>query len=143
MGGPPRPKPPDPMKTAQAQMGLNRDAIRDAANYSQIGQQTPWGSVSYSGELGSPERQQTTTLNPQDQQRLDQPAWNPVRIVGVNPWWSGLPAAGAAGAQGAGRGKAGPSQQMPPMQVQKAMTAMGKKPKMSTSGMNDDDYYGE
>ena len=138
MGGPPRPKPPDPMKTAQAQMGLNRDAIRDAANYSQIGQQTPWGSVNYSGELGSPERQQTTTLNPQDQQRLDQQRGIQSGLLGLI-----LGGQGQGGGQGGGRGKAGQAQQMPPMQVQKAMTAMGKKPKMSTSGMNDDDYYGE
>ena len=139
MGGPPRPKPPDPMQTAQAQQGLNREAIRDAASYSQIGQQTPWGSVNYSGELGSPDRQQTTTLNPQDQQRLDQQRGIQSGLLGLI-LGGGLP---AAGAQGGGRGKAGPAQQMPPMQVQKAMKAMGKKPKMRTSGMNDEDDYGE
>ena len=140
MGGPPRPKPPDPMETARAQQGLNRDSVRDAAMFSQMGQQTPWGSVSYTGELGSPDRQQHVTLNPQDQQRLDQQR-------GVQSGLLGMILGGGGQGQGGGRGKSGQAQQMPPMQQQKAMTAMGKmpkpKPKMNYESDDNEDYYGE
>ena len=86
------------MVTAQAQQGFNRDSIRDAAMFSQIGQETPWGNVSYSGELGSPDRTRHETLNPQDQQRLDM-----IRAL-------------KGGALNSAGGKAGPSQAMPPME---------------------------
>ena len=71
MGGSQRPQAPDPMRTAQVQQGFNKDSLRDAIASSQIGQENPFGEVSYSGEIGSPDRKQTTTLNPQDQQRLN------------------------------------------------------------------------
>ena len=65
-----RPKPPDPMQTARQQQGFNREAQADAAQLGQIGQDTPFGSTSYTGEIGSPDRRQTVTLNPEDQARL-------------------------------------------------------------------------
>ena len=99
MGGK-RPTPPDPMVTAQAQQGYNRESMRDAAMYNQMNQNTPWGNVSYSGELGSPDRAMNVSLNPQDQQRMDM-----IRAL----------KGGALNSAGAG-GKAGPSQAMPPME---------------------------
>ena len=67
-----QPKPPDPMQTARAQQGLNREGMADAVRFGQVGQDTPWGSSSFSGEIGSPDRRQTVTLNPADQARLEQ-----------------------------------------------------------------------
>ena len=98
MGGQ-RPTPPDPMVTAQAQQGYNRGSMRDAAQYNQMGQETPWGNVSYSGELGSPDRTRHVALNPQDQQRLDM-----------------IRALKGGALNSAGAGKSGPSQAMPPME---------------------------
>ena len=49
-----RPKPPDPMQTARQQQTFNRESQADAAQLGQIGQDTPWGSRSFSGEIGSP-----------------------------------------------------------------------------------------
>ena len=95
-----RPKPPDPMQTAEVQQGFNRDALRDALAASQIGQDTPWGSIDYSGEIGSPDRRQQLTLNPQDQQRLDQQRGIQSGLLSLIT----------------GQGKSGQAQPMPPMQ---------------------------
>jgi hypothetical protein len=65
------PKPPDPVATAQAQSGINRADLGYAAGLNQINQTGPFGSVSYSGEIGSPNRTQTTTLTPGMQSVLD------------------------------------------------------------------------
>ena len=78
-----RPKPPDPMETARQQQTFNREGQADAAQLGQIGQDTPWGSSSYSGEIGSPDRRQTVTLNPQDQARLDQERSIKSRLLGM------------------------------------------------------------
>ena len=67
-----RPKPPDPMQVSRQQQDFNRESMGDAARYGQIGQDTPYGSISYSGEPGSADRRQTVTLNPADQARLEQ-----------------------------------------------------------------------
>lgn len=65
------PKPPDPIATAQAQSGINRADLGYAAGLNQINQTGPFGSVTYSGEIGSPDRTQTTTLTPGMQSVLD------------------------------------------------------------------------
>ena len=65
------PKAPSPEAQAQAQMGMNREAILESAKHSQIGQRTPFGSLFYTGELGSPERTQHVSLHPAEQERLD------------------------------------------------------------------------
>ena len=44
MGFGKRPTPPDPMQTAQQQQQFNRDSMRDATGFNQIGQDTPFGS---------------------------------------------------------------------------------------------------
>jgi len=61
---------PDPVATAQAQSGINKDALITAAGLNQIKQTGPFGSVSYSGDIGSPDRTQTTTLSPELQKLL-------------------------------------------------------------------------
>jgi hypothetical protein len=65
------PRPPDPVATAQAQSGINRADLGYAAGLNQINQTGPFGSVSYSGEIGSPNRTQTTTLTPEMQAILN------------------------------------------------------------------------
>lgn len=106
MGG--RPKPPDPRQTADIQQGYNREAMRDAAQYGQIGQQTPWGSIRYEGAIGSPDRQQIVELNPADQQALDARRGISQGLLsimtGTQPG-AGMPGAGAgtAGTNKAGR----------------------------------------
>ena len=66
------PKPPDPYETAAAQAGMNKEAIREAALHNQINQVGPLGSSTWSGEIGSPDRTQTTTLSPEQQALLQQ-----------------------------------------------------------------------
>ena len=78
-----RPKPPDPMQTARQQQVFNRESQADAAQLGQPNQVTPWGSTSYSGEIGSPDRTQTVTLDPQDQSRLDQERSVKSRLLGI------------------------------------------------------------
>ena len=89
-----RPKPPDPMQTARQQQTFNREAQADAAQLGQPNQVTPWGTTSYSGEIGSPDRTQTVTLNPEDQARLGQERSIKSRLLSVI----------LGGAQGMGEG---------------------------------------
>ncbi len=58
------PSPPDPYATAQAQQGVNKDALMTAAQLNQINQTGPFGNIKYSGDIGSPDRTQTTSLDP-------------------------------------------------------------------------------
>ena len=108
MGFGKRPEAPDPMKTAQQQQQFNRDSMRDATGFNQIGQDTPWGSVGYEGEIGDPNRRQITTLNPQDQARLDQQRQ-------IQSGLLGLILGGGQG--GGGGGKQGGGEPMPGMQT--------------------------
>lgn len=66
-----QPKPPDPFETARAQSEANTLAARESAQLNQINQVTPFGNVSFSGQIGTPGRTQTTTLSPQEQAKLD------------------------------------------------------------------------
>ena len=102
-----KPKPPDPMQTVRQQQTFNRESQADASQLGQIGQDTPWGSTSYTGEIGSPDRRQTVTLNPQDQARLDQERSIKSRLLGII-------LGGSQGMQG-GQGKQGGGQPMPAM----------------------------
>ena len=65
------PTAPDPMKTAEAQSKMNKEAILESAKVNQMNQTTPWGTTSYTGEIGTPDRQQTVALDEQDQRALD------------------------------------------------------------------------
>lgn len=64
------PQAPDPVATAQAQNAVNKDALTTASQLNQINQTGPFGSISYSGAIGSPDRTQTTTLSPELQRLL-------------------------------------------------------------------------
>lgn len=66
-----QPAPPDPFETAAAQSQANTAAARESAQLNQINQVTPFGNVSFSGQLGTPGRTQTTTLSPAEQAKLD------------------------------------------------------------------------
>lgn len=68
---PSAPKAPDPYQTAQAQAQANKEAVRESALVSQINQVTPFGSLTYSGQIGSPNRTVTQTLSPEAQRQFD------------------------------------------------------------------------
>ena len=110
-----RPKPPDPMQTARQQQTFNQEAQQDAAQLGQPNQVTPWGNIGYSGEIGSPDRTQTVTLNPADQARLEQERSIKSRllsmILGGAQGMNGQPVGGMQQAQG----KQGQAQPMPAM----------------------------
>lgn len=70
-GGSPPPAP-DPAATAAAQGAANKEAVYESARVNQINEATPYGAVSYSGEIGSPDRTRTTSLAPEQQSQFDQ-----------------------------------------------------------------------
>lgn len=58
-------------KKAQYQYDLNKQAMADELQANRVNQSTPWGSINWSQDP-SGQWSQTTTLNPAEQQRLDQ-----------------------------------------------------------------------
>lgn len=70
------PRAPDPMATAQAQAGLNRDTAITQQELNMVNQNSPWGSVGYQQTgvtaNGTPQWTQTTTLSPSQQAIFDQ-----------------------------------------------------------------------
>lgn len=66
------PKAPDPAATAAAQSAANKDAVTESAKVNQINTVSPYGSTTWSGEIGSPNRTQTTNLSASGQTQLDQ-----------------------------------------------------------------------
>ena len=70
-GGGSAPAAPDPAATARAQGLANKEAVYESARVNQINSVNPQGSVTYSGEIGSPDRTQTTSLNPEAQRIFD------------------------------------------------------------------------
>ena len=58
------PKPPDPVKTAQMQAQLNRQAAYDSARLNQVNQYNPFARTTWSGAIGSPDRTQHVAYNP-------------------------------------------------------------------------------
>lgn len=65
------PKPPDPYVQAAAQSQANQQSLQQAAQYNQFGQVTPFGTQTWSGTIGEPDRTVTTTLNPATQALLN------------------------------------------------------------------------
>ncbi len=65
------PKAPDPVATANAQAGMNRDTAITQYGLNATNQVTPWGSLNYSQigkwDDGTPRYQAEQTLNPQIQ----------------------------------------------------------------------------
>lgn len=78
-----KPKAPDPVKTAQAQAGFNRDTATTEMMMNMVSQNNPWGSVQYDATgsqsfIGSdgkmitvPQYSQTTTFTPEQQAIFD------------------------------------------------------------------------
>lgn len=89
------PKAPDPMQTAQAQSGMNRDTAVSQQLINMVNQQNPWGSVSYtqngmtsytdsSGrQVQVPQFTQTTTFTPQQQAIFDQTQSAQTNLAGL------------------------------------------------------------
>lgn len=89
------PSPPDPMQTAQAQSGMNRDTAVSQNLINMTDQVNPWGSVSYdqtgtssyvdsSGKLITiPKFTQTTTYNPAQQDIFDKSTAAQQNIAGL------------------------------------------------------------
>lgn len=67
------PAPPDPYRTAQLQLGINRDAIAAGAQFSQVNQNNPFGSLTWTGDYNDPNnpRTQNVSLDPRIQSLLD------------------------------------------------------------------------
>lgn len=51
--------------------GLAEEALTQFARFSQIGQETPFGSLTFEGEIGSPDRRQVIRLTPELQAQLE------------------------------------------------------------------------
>jgi hypothetical protein len=65
------PAAPDPAAVGAAQSAANKEAVTESARVNQINEVSPFGSQTYTGDIGAPDRTRTTTLNPTDQQTLD------------------------------------------------------------------------
>lgn len=73
---PAAPAAPDPYATAQAQIGVSRDAATTQANLNRINQYSPEGSLTYSidgyNSDGTPQYRQTQSYSPAEQAKYDQ-----------------------------------------------------------------------
>lgn len=69
--GPAPPAAPDPVAIANAQSKANREAALEAARLNQINEVNPFGTSTFSGELGSPDRTRTIALTPEAQGIFD------------------------------------------------------------------------
>jgi hypothetical protein len=65
MCSPSSPPAPDPIATAQAQANINKDAIATSARFNRTNQNTPYGSLTYSGTAGEADDTLTTSLSPE------------------------------------------------------------------------------
>lgn len=96
------PKAPDPMVTAQAQSGMNRDTAVSQQLINMVSQNNPWGSTSYNqtGSTGYtdssgkwvtiPSFTQTTTLSPEQQAIFDQSQAAQSNLAGIAENQSGM-----------------------------------------------------
>lgn len=89
------PKAPDPVETAQAQAGMNRDTAITQQQLNMTDQYNPWGSVTYeqTGTTGfvdsqgnwveTPQYAQTTELTPEQQAIFDQTQGAQTNLAGL------------------------------------------------------------
>ena len=115
-----QPKPPDPMQTARAQQGLNREGMADAVRFGQVGQDTPWGSSSYSGEIGSPDRTPDRNAQSSGPSAAGAGALNQVTTAEHD--------SGRSRGGGQGQGKQGAAQPMPAMNVNEPQPPLTASP---------------
>ena len=113
MGARRPPTPPNPHGTVRRQQGYNREAMTDAARFSNVNQSNPWGARTFSGTPGTDDYKLTTTLNPADQGRLDSTRHIQNALLSIITGQGG----GRAGKPGQPQGKPGQPQAMPPMQM--------------------------
>lgn len=97
-----KPDAPDPMQTAQAQGGMNRDTAIAQQNLNMINQQTPWGSLtnqqtgttSYTDSSGKlvtlPTWTQTVNLSPEQQQIFEKGQAAQSNLAGIAKDQSGI-----------------------------------------------------
>lgn len=76
---------PDPTATANSQNAINNNAMINATRLSNINQTGPLGSVNYSGEPGSSDYTQNTTLTPQLQSILSSIMGSGEKVAGQIP----------------------------------------------------------
>ena len=96
------PRPPDPVATANAQSGMNRDTATSEMLLNMVSQNNPWGSTSYSqngttgytdssGKLVTiPQFTQTTTLSPEQQGIFDKSQAAQTNLAGIAQNQSGM-----------------------------------------------------
>lgn len=96
------PKAPDPMQTAQAQSGMNRDTAISQQQLNMVNQTNPWGSVNYdqsgttsyvdsSGKTVTlPSFTQTTTFSPEQQAIFDKSQAAQSNLAGIAQNQSGI-----------------------------------------------------
>lgn len=89
------PKAPDPVATASAQSGMNRDTALSQQMINMTNQVNPWGSVNYSNNgstsfvdstgktVSIPQYTQTTTLSPEQQGIFDKTQQAQTNIAGI------------------------------------------------------------
>lgn len=65
------PAAPDPAATAAAQGQANKEAVYESAKVNQINEVNPFGTLTYTGEIGSPDRTRTTELTDVGQRLFD------------------------------------------------------------------------
>ncbi len=72
LSSPDPPAAPDPYATAAAQGQMNKEAIETQAKYNRINENTPYGSLTYTGTPGGTDYTRNTTYNPRQQQLFNQ-----------------------------------------------------------------------
>lgn len=89
------PKAPDPVATANAQSGMNRDTAVSQNLINMVGQNNPWGSISYSPNGSTsftdssgkaviiPQFTQTTTFTPEQQAIFDKSQQAELNMAGI------------------------------------------------------------
>ncbi len=146
------PKAPDPMQTAQAQSGMNRDTAISQQQLNMVNQTNPWGSVNYdqsgstsyvdsSGKtITLPSFTQTTTFSPEQQAIFDKSQAAQSNLAGIAQDQSGIVAdtlsnpfafdnqAAADWAYDLGQSRIAPQQQQAQSQLEAQLINRGLRP---------------
>ena len=82
-----KPKPPDPVATANAQAAMNRETAITEFGLNAVTQNNPWGSVGYeetgTWSDGTPRFTQNTTLSPEQQAIFEQTQGAQANLAGI------------------------------------------------------------
>lgn len=113
------PDAPDPYAMAGAQSKYSKEALYDSAAINQMGINMPGYNISYSGDIGDPNRQMNYNLSPEQQQLSQMLSGSAAGIAGAggfNPDYSGvsnIPQAGQYTPFSSAYAAQQPGQQMP------------------------------